>query len=216
MPPGVGKKIEDFFSKYRLQTFNEGEILVHAGNEPAGVYHLISGEVREYDISNTGTEIVVNVFRPPSFFPMSWAINKTPNQFFFEASTKVRLRMAPADETIKFLKDNPDVTFDLLRRVYSGTDGLLRRLAHLMGGSAKTRLLFELLIECRRFGKKQLDGSYLLSLHEEELANRAGMSRETVSRELAKIKGQRLVGVNRTGFHIKSLEKLEEELGAGL
>lgn len=216
MPPDISQKVEDFFAQYRLQTHKAGHILVHAGDEPSGVYHLISGQVKEYDISDTGYEVVVNVFKPPAFFPMSWAINRTINQYFFETTSPVKLRQAPADEAVAFLKSNPDVTFNLLSRLYSGTDGLLRRMAHLMGGTAKTRLLFELLVESRRFGKKQPDGTIMLSLHQEELANRAGLSRETVSRELTRIKDLGLVEISRQGFHIKNQHKLEEELGSGL
>jgi len=125
------------------------------------------------------------------------------------------LRQAPAKDTVKFLKTNPDVTFDLLSRVYSGTDGLLRRMAHLMGGSAYSRVLFEILIECQRFGKEQSKG-YLIAIHENELARRAGLSRETVSRELHKIQNLHLVEVNHRGLVIKDVKGVEKELGSGL
>lgn len=216
MDPVIAQKIKNFFEPYRLQHFKKGHILVHAGNEPPGIFHLLSGQVRQYDISNQGDEIVVNVFKPPAFFPMSWAINKTPNDYFFETASDVSLKLVPAQEVVDFIKDNPDVMFNLLSRTYSGTDGLLRRTAHLMGGSARTRLLYELLVACRRFGKEQKNGLYLVDLHEDELANRAGLSRETVSRELKKIKSLNLIEVSRAGIAVKDLEKLEQELGLGL
>ena len=212
----VAQKIENFFGHYRLRHFNKGYILIYADNDPPGVFHLISGQVRQYDISSSGSEVVVNVFKPPAFFPMSWAINKTSNQYFFQASTDVSLRMAPVNDAVEFLKTNPDVMFDLLSRVYSGTDGLLRRMAHLMGSNASTRLLYELLIVCRRFGQPQPDGTYLVLISEEELARRAGLTRETISRELGKIKKMDLASVSRKGFSIKNLEKIEEQLGSNL
>ena len=124
--------------------------------------------------------------------------------------------MAPVDDAVEFIKSNSDVMFDLLSRVYSGTDGLLRRMAHLMGSSANTRLLYELLVAGRRYGKEQSDGTYLVPISEEELAKRAGLSRETVSRELGKIKKMDLATVSRKGFSIKDLLKLEKELGNNL
>lgn len=151
--PDVDAKVRAFFQGFPARKFDKDHILVHAGDDPPGVFYLEEGNVREYDISNQGDEIVVNVFKPPAFFPMSWAINRTPNQYFYTAESKIVVRRAPADEVVGFLKSNPDVTFDLLSRVYRGTDGLLRRMAHLMGSDARTRLLFELLIEGRRFGQ---------------------------------------------------------------
>lgn len=212
MSSEVAQKVKKFFESYPHHSFEKGRILVHAGESPPGVIYLISGQVREYDINASGEEIVVNVFKPGAFFPMSWAINKTPNQYFFESATAVSARQAPADEAVKFLRANPDVTFDLLSRVYSGTDGLLRRMAHLMGGDAKTRLLFELLVEGKRFGEKRAKG-ILIAMHEDELARRAGLSRETISRELSKISSLGLVKVSRQGIYIKNMKKLETELG---
>ena len=216
MDPKIAKKIDEFFKSYPDKHFESGYILIYAGYEPPGIFYLEKGQVREYDITDQGNEVVVNVFKPPAFFPMSWAINKTPNQYFFETLTPVTLRQTPAQEAVKFLKDNPDVTFDLLSRLYSGTDGLMRRMAHLMGGNSQTRLLFELVIECRRFGKIQKDGSYIVKITESELAKRAGLSRETVSRLLTKNAKEFSVEVDRQGFKIKDLQLLEEELGAKL
>jgi len=207
-------KVEDFFSRYPLKHYKKGQILVYGGDDPAGVIYLVSGEVRQYDITNSGDEIVVNVFKPSTFFPMSWAMNKTPNDYFFEAGSDVSLRIAPAGEAVKFLKENPDVTFDLLSRVYKGLDGLLSRMKYLMKGSARSRTILELLIESQRFGKKQ-NGGYLLELSEAEFAARSGLTRETISRELHSLQEKGIVETHYGGVFIKQPKKLEKELRDG-
>ncbi len=212
----VSKKIEKFFTKYPLKHFDKSQILIYAGDDPLGIFHLISGQVRQYDITEKGEEVVVNLYKPPAFFPMDWAINKTPNQYFFETSEPTVLRIAPASEVIEFLNANHDVTYDLLSRLYSGTTGMQRRMAHLMGGSGHSRVLFELLVECKRFGKLQTDGSYLLMMHEDELARNAGLSRETLNREIVKLKSLKLIDITHKEIIIKDLKRLEEELGSGL
>lgn len=216
MPLVVSRKIVEFFSGYPVKQFEKGQLLILADEDPKYIFHLIKGQVREYDISHKGDEIVVNVFKPPAFFPMSWAINKTLNQYFFEAATGVTVNQTPPSDVVEFLKANPDVMFDLLRRLYIGTDGLLRRMAHLMGGSARSRLLFELITECRRFGKIRRDGSYLISMNETEIGSRAGLSRETVSRETNELKKLGLIDVERQGIIVKKIKSLEKELGSGL
>jgi len=207
----ISDKIIHIFSTYPVQRVSKGQVLIRAGEDPRGVFCLQNGHVQAYDISDKGEKIVVNVFRKGAFFPMSWAINKTPNQYFFEAVTDSTYRRAPAENIVAFLHQNPDVTFDLLSRVYSGTDGLLRRMTHLMGGTARTRLLFELLVQTRRFGIRKDDGSYLIKLNESELAIRAGLSRESVSRGLSNLK--HIVLVSREGIHIHDFPALENELG---
>lgn len=209
----VASKIKDFFGRYRLRRFKKGQILIYAGDEPPGIFHLVDGEVRQYDIAHNGDEVVVNVFKPPAFFPMSWAINKTPNEYFFETSTEVALRMAPAEEVVAFLKANPDVTYNLLSRLYRGTDGLLRRITYLMKGNARTRTALELIIACKRFGTQQKDGCEI-TIPESELAARAGLTRETVSRELHKLHEEGLITIGHRSIIVKDLDLLEKELNS--
>lgn len=209
-------KIEDFFGHYPKREFAKGEILIHAGEEPKGVLYLLEGQVSQYDIAANGNEVVVNVFKPHTFFPMSWAINKTPNRYFFKADSLVMAHQAPAGEAVAFLRREPEVVFDLLSRVYRGTDGLLRRTAHLMGGDARSRLLFEILNAANRFGSQGRDGATTVPLNEGELAKRSGLARETVSRAMQSLKVEGLVTVSAIGITVPNIVRLEGELGVGL
>jgi CRP-like cAMP-binding protein len=216
MDAQVTRKIEKFFEKYRLRHVDKNQIIIYAGDEPPGIFHLISGQVRQYDITEKGEEVVVNVFKSPAFFPMAWAINKTPNQYFYETSEPTEFRMASARDMIAFLKTNHDVTYDLLSRLYSGTNGIQRRMAHLMGGTGRSRVLFEIILECKRFGKQQKNGSFILTMHEDELARRSGLSRETINREVSKLKTMKIIDITHKEIIIKNLKRLEKELGSGL
>jgi len=216
MPDDIKAKVIKFFTQYPLCAFDKRELIVRAEAELPGVFYVVEGRVSQYDIAPSGNEVVVNVFKPGVFFPMSSAINNTPNHYFFEASTKVTAHVAPVADAVQFLKDNPDVTFDLLSRVYRGVDGVLRRMAHLMGGDSKSRLLFELLNAAYRFGEAQPDGAVFVGLKEGDLARHSGLARETVNRVLQSLKVAGLVEINRSGITIKKLRELESMLGADL
>lgn len=213
MDPIISQKIETFFESHRLRKYPKGQILILNGDETDYVYYLIDGRVKQYDVSYRGDEIILNVFKPPAFFPMSLAINKTPNPYIFEAETDIEIRQAPADEVVDFVRENPDVLFDLLSRVYRGTDGLLGRIAHLMSSSAKGRLMYELLVECRRFGKTNEDGSTYVEINEKELGARAGLSRETVSREINKLAKEKVVSLQAGKVTIFDIAEFETKLG---
>jgi CRP-like cAMP-binding protein len=208
--------VKDFFSKYPERRFSKGQLLLRPQETPAGVWYLVEGRVSQYDISSSGSEVVVNVFKPRAFFSMSWAINQTANQYFFEASTPVVVREAPAADAVAFLKANPDVTFELLSRVYRGADGLLRRMAHLMGGDARSRLVFELLNAAHRFGEPGDDGATVLPLSEGDLSKYSGLARETISRTLQKLKAEGLVRIENRCIVLPDLRALEAVLGADL
>lgn len=212
MPTEVSTTITDFFAQYPAREFGKGEILIFAGEAPSGIFYLTAGSVRQYDVTSSGDEVVVNVFKPDAFFPMSYAMNRTPNDYFFAAAEPVEVRVAPIAATLDFVRGNPDVLFDLLARVYRGTDGLLRRQAYLMGAGAAERLLFELVTAARRFGKTQPDGSCLVNIKETELATRAGLTRETVNRQIHELKSRGFVHTSSDGLLIKDLDSLESKL----
>lgn len=214
MPTNVQQQVQEFFAQYPTRNFRKGELLIDAEEAPKGVFYILEGRVSQYDITSTGNEVVVNVFKPGAFFPMSWAMNSTANYYFFEASTDVLVREAPAREAIQFLKDNPEVLFDLLARVYRGVDGVLRRMAHLMGGDARTRLIFELLNAAYRFGELQPDGSVLVTLKESDLAKHSGLARETVSRAMKDLKRANLVHITQDGITVKDTKQLEAAIGS--
>src|SRR5437868_2049157 len=105
MNPEITNKLDAFFKQFKHQTFKRGEIIVRADENPPGVFYLKSGTVKEYTISSKGEELVVNIFKPISFFPMSWAINNTSNIFYYEALSEIEVWQAPPDKVTQLLKD---------------------------------------------------------------------------------------------------------------
>lgn len=212
----VEQKTLDFFGQFPKAIYKKGEALIRAEQDPTHVFYIIEGLVNEYDISSAGNEVIVNIFKPHSFFPMSSAINHTPNHYFFEAAIYTVVHKAPSESAVNFLRQNSDVTFDLLSRVYRGTDGLLRRMAHLMGGSARSRLLFELINTAMRFGVDQTDGGVFIPLSEGEIGKRSGLSRETINRTLREFKDSGAISVRPDGIVIANIAQLEQQLGIDL
>lgn len=209
----VAQKTEQHFSKYPKRSYQKGQILIFADESPEHIFYITKGRVREYDVSYRGDEVIVNIFKPPTFFPMSWAINDGTNKYFYKTEEATEVHIVPVDDSLKFVKDNPDVLLALLGRVYTGVDILEGRIVHLMSGSAKSRLQYELIIECRRFGKRNKDGSYTLAINEVDLAARSGLSRETISREMHKLKAEGLVSISAKGIIVKQLKTLEQKIG---
>lgn len=223
MDKKIPEKLNKFFTRFKHQSYKQGEIVIRADDNPSGVFYLKEGIVKEYAISKKGEELVVNVFKPISFFPMSWAINNTPNEYFYEAMTDLDLYRAPKEEAIKFIKSNQDILYDLISRVYKGADGILTRMTYLMSGNAYARLIAELIIHAKRFGRHQTEPplgeqeteKIELKISEKDLAGQSGMTRETVSREMKVLKNKGLVTFSRNTLTILDLKKLEEELSEG-
>lgn len=212
----INSKIEEFFSQYKLRTYNKGQVLLLNGSETNFICYIISGIVKVYDVTDAGDEVVLNVFKHPAFFPVSLALNNTMNPFIYEAHSPTTVREAPAEDVLEFIRNNPDIMLDLLSRVYRGVDGILGRMFILISGSAKTRLVYELIIDARRFGERQIDGSYILHISEKELGSRAGLTRETISREVHKLVNENFITMKARQIIIPDLHRLENILGQAI
>jgi CRP-like cAMP-binding protein len=212
MESDVSSVVEGFFERYQVREYKKGQILIHAGDTPDGIFHLITGKVKQYDLTYRGDEVILNVFKPPAFFPASFAVSDHVNRYFFEAEEDVALHRVPIAEVRAFLIAKPEVTFDLLARVYRGTQGMLERMVHLMSSTSKSRVIYELIIECRRFGESSPQGT-VITLTESDVAARAGLSRETVNREMAKLKNASLIKIEQKKIIIPKLDALELSLG---
>jgi CRP/FNR family transcriptional regulator len=181
--------IEAFFATYPTRHLERGEqLLLPDPDVIPPITFLQQGRVAQYDITDAGIKVTLNVFKPQTFFPTPSAINHQPNRYFFEVtSASATIRQAPAEAVEAFLKTHPDVTYNLLSRVFRGTEGLLGRLSLLLNGTASARLSYEVTIQADRFGERDTDGVVTLHITEEELAAHTGLSRETISRELKKL-----------------------------
>jgi len=211
MSDDIRQTIQDFFSHYPLVKYPKEQVLLFPGDQATRVYYIVTGRVCQYDISYRGDEVVVNTFKPFAFFPMAMVINDFPSNFFYKAETNIEARIAPAVEVIAFMRANPEVTYDLLSRVYNGVESVLNRMVHLMVGTARSRVAFELLVELKRFGKQSGVKSFI-EISEASIASRSGLSRETVSREIKRMKEKGLVEIKIHRIYIHNVAELEKQI----
>jgi CRP-like cAMP-binding protein len=209
----ISKKLDKFFYGYKSKKYKRHEILLKPNSEPTGAFYLTEGVVRQYAITANGDEVTINVFKPKSFFPTGWLVNDSMSAHFFEAVSPVTVWIAPKKKVIEFFKNDSLILLDLVRRIYKGLDGYFMRMESMMTGSAQARLITEILINARRFGTL-LDGETHVNLRitEKDLAAGSGIARETVSREIKKLKKKTLINFQKNKFIIPSVQLLEEEL----
>lgn len=205
-------KFSEFFSKYRLLQYHKGEVILRAKDEPRGVCYLTSGFAKLYSIAKTGQEFTLIIFRPGDLFPIMWAINNTPNDYFLGAQTAVSLRRAPREDFLEFVKNDPDVFFELTSRMLMRFGGLLTRMEYLVFGNAYNKVASILLICAQRFGEK-LGQSVVIGvpLTHGDIANLVGMTRETVSIEMKKMEKEGIIGYLRRLIIIKNMRRLKKE-----
>lgn len=209
----IGDKLEDFFSKSKKITYKKGEIILRAGEPVFGVFYIKKGFVRQYLISEEGEEVTITIFRPPAFFPFMLIMTKTPNRYYFEASTDVEVYRQSPELVEKFINQNPDILFDLTSRFAHAMIGLSKRIETLAIGSVYAKVVSVLSYLANQFGEEK-DGYTIINLPvtHQDLAAWTGAKRETVSRQIEKLTGDGIIEQQKHLIVVKDKLRLESEL----
>lgn len=209
------KDFEKFYNQFKSRNYKKGEMLIRADDDPQGIFYLKEGYVRQYTISKTGFELTLHILKPISYFPMVWAINGTPNVYYFEALTPVEVVRAPRDEVVNFIKDKPDVIFELMSELLEDYAETLTRVEHLVFSDAYRRVISVLLYIAKHFGEKSDDD--IIVRHrftQQDIATLVGVARETAGIEMVKLEKKGLIRYFNHSMIFKDIGQLNSELSA--
>ncbi len=207
------KGFETFYKQFQTRNYKKGEMLIRADDDPQGIFCLTKGYVRQYTISKTGFELTLHILRPISYFPMVWAINGTPNVYYFEALTPVEVGRAPRDEVVNFIKDKPTIIFALLSELIERYAETLIRMEHLVFSDAYRRVISVLLYIAKHFGEKRDNGIFVHHrFTQQDVATLVGVARETAGIELVKLEKKGLIKYVDHSLLFENIKKLDSEL----
>lgn len=205
-------KVESFFTQYKFIRYKKDEILFRAEDTPPGAYYLKNGFVKQYIVSKEGSELILHIYGPGSFFPMMWVIGEVPNEYFYTAMTACTTFRGPTDKTRQFLVENPDVVFDLTKRLYLGVEGLLKRIEDLSLGTAYTQVISVLLYLAQHFGKRKGKSIVIpYKFTHQDISAIMGTVRETATRELDKLVREKLILYEKHSIIIPDIERLRKK-----
>lgn len=207
------KEFESFFKQFQVRHYKKGEMLIRADDDPQGIFYLMKGFVRQYTISSSGNELTLHILKPISYFPMVWAINGTPNVYYFEALTPVDAGRAPRDQVVEFIKDKPTIIFELMSELVEDYAESLTRIEHLVFSDAYRRVISILLYITKHFGK--VHGKGIIVRHrftQQDIATLVGIARETASIEMIKLEKKGLIKHVDHSLLFENINKLKSEL----
>ena len=210
MYPSKTLAFETFYKQFSIRNYKKGEMLIRADDDPQGIFCLTKGYVRQYTISTSGNELSLHILKPISYFPMVWAINGTPNVYFYEALTAVEVGRASKEEVVSFIKDKPDLLFALMSELLEDYAETLTRVEHLVFSDAHRRVLSVLIYIAKHFGVPQGKGILVnYRFTQADIATLVGVARETASIELVKLEKMGLIEYVDHSMLFRDIEKLK-------
>lgn len=209
----LSEKIIKFFSQFKTHAIKKGRTFLRAGDTPHGVYFIKKGYARIYSVSSGGKELTLVIYKAGDFFPVVWTFTSKPSIYYYEALSDLEISIAPRLQFVKFIRENPDVSDEVLKGIIERFQIALRRMEYLTFGNVSSRLASVFLIFVESFGVKKESGEIQIPipLTHNDVAHIVGVARETVSIELKKFFDKGII--NHTGkfILIKNKNKLAKE-----
>lgn len=215
MSKKITEKTEIFFQKYPKSIYNKGQIIIKPGENPKSIYFLKKGLVRQYLKSPKGEILVIQIFRPGSFFLMTWILDNPVVTSYLEAVGKVEIYPAPITAVRDFIKKDPEVLYDFTLRLLKGVKGLVNRLEYLIFDEAYIRVAALVSYIAKTHGAQD-QGNIVVNipLTHREIAAWTGITRETASLQVEELKEKGLISYRGRQMIIKCMRSLEEEIAS--
>ncbi len=177
-----------------------GDTLIRAGDPPLVCANLQSGVMKIATLTPAGTESIVGLLYPGDFIGRPFA---TANEHDVIALTDVELCVFPRAMFERVLADHQRMEHLLLQRTLAELDRARRWLTRMGRATAAARVAGFLddmgrrlaIPDCQRSGGVARNMAYDLPLSRGEIADLLGLTIETVSRQMTRLRAAGIIGL---------------------
>jgi CRP/FNR family transcriptional regulator len=187
-------ELRRYFENGEHLEFAKGEVILGANQKSPGLFWIVEGFVKVYSVNNRGEQYIHIIYGKEEVFPLTWLIDRTKRNVYYEALTKCKVWVVPQPELLEKIKTDSQLSFDVLSHVVTQFKFYSDRIDNLEFKFASERLVYRLLFLAGRFGVRQKTGILLqVPITQQVLANSINLSRESVTRELDKLSKRGLI-----------------------
>ena len=190
--------------------FQKGEILVFERTPCERIFIVKSGEVRLYKSSYDGHEQTLTTLRPGETCACHPGIRDWFCSSTAEATQPTKVWFLSLENYSKMLHENPSIC-EALNKIFANRLCIFSSLIEEVTLKNSKERLIQFFLDIAKETKATPQGPEVLqiSLTREEIANRLGVSRETVSRQISNLKKSQLIDIKPHQIIILDPEGLE-------
>ena len=190
-------------------------ILIYQGEVPRQAYIVLSGVFKTYRLGNFGEEQIVGFRTKGDLFPDTWVLGKTSSTlFYYEALEDSEVLTVEKPVLMELVETNVKIRDKMFDYLATGYTGMLMQITALEQSRAAEKLLLMMYYLMFRYGKQTSTGVYRVDLHltHTTLGSLMGLTRETTTMELGRLKRKKVIEYDSKGYTINRRE-LERRLG---
>jgi CRP/FNR family transcriptional regulator, cyclic AMP receptor protein len=168
-----------------FRSLMRGDTLCNKGDPSLGLFVLIRGQLKVFDVSIEGREVGLQLIKGVTVFGELGVIDNVPRSADIAALTEAEVVVIPKGTLMKVFTESPSAAFGMFKHLTAMVRRLSQHHSVLSMPSANQRIC-AILVEMA--GKSVTDGPVTMEVpSQKELASMANTSRETVSRTLGQL-----------------------------
>jgi CRP-like cAMP-binding protein len=199
-------------SHVKVVRYKKGEVIVRPDDDTGHLHIVINGMVKAYRINNRGEETISVMYGPDNIFPLAWIITQEQLPNFFGAITDCEVALLPREVFVKYMKSSIDVSNAILEKILEQFILFGSRITNLEFKFARERLAFQLLMLAGKFGERKGDTLVMPHISQQDLGATINVSREGVSREIARLERLGVITSTTSSIIIKDPSRLQKEV----
>lgn len=187
-----------------------GAVLFVEGQTPRGIFILCSGKVKLSTTSKEGKVLILKQAEAGEVLGLSAAVSATNYEMTAETASPCQLNFIGRNDLMNLLQNESEVGMHAALWLSREFQGAYRDIHDLVLARSSSGKLARLLLSCAPQPVKDVQEQHLRSpMTHEEMAQRIGSSRETVTRLLSDLKKKRLIRLEGTNLIIHDRMGLE-------
>lgn len=181
------KELEKVQGMAVTRVYSEGE-LIHAAEDVATMAGtVVKGTIKAYKLLSDGRQQIIGFLQPGDFIG---SVTQESYRCFAEAITPVELCVFPLSSLNRIIHELPNMEHQLLKMAADDLDLAQEWMLLLGRKTAQERLATFLLLIADKAHSRGIQGGLVsLPMNRAEIADYLGLTIETVSRQVSKLKG---------------------------
>jgi CRP-like cAMP-binding protein len=210
LPEASKQKLAEVASKREV---SRGALIFGPYDSEEKIFVIREGEVEIYQLSQEGKKVIIDILVPGNIFGNS-SFSAEPlaeTHDFAMARSRVILCVFRKSDFMDVLARTPELAMGLIEEISSKLNEAAERIRDLAVSNATTRLINELVRFAKRAGEETEDKVIMgVKLTHEELAELTGITRETVTRMLKKLRQDEILDFDKSRHIIIDKQKVKQ------
>jgi CRP/FNR family transcriptional regulator, cyclic AMP receptor protein len=197
-----------------VHTYERGQLIFRQGSAGDRLHILVAGQVLVYTSNELEQDYPIIIFRTGDFFGELALCDGLPRSANVRAMRPTTTLVLEREAFRRMVRASPLIAEAIIEALSMRLRRTTTYCEHLSQHSVQQRVVRLLLALTDDYGTTNSDGSIRmqLGLNQDEIASMFGTTRETINRELGKLRKQQLISLHQGEIVIPSIDPLLELL----